>query len=392
MRLFAQAPGEAVSRERLVGDLGREDVAQERAVDVQITRLRRKIEEDPKARAICRRCGARGICWHRIDWWLAAGGFTPPDPRGVFRTKRQDGMIVYSHSDGLGHVTPPGHPERVERLAAVEAGLAGLAVERRECPMGDEADVLRCHPAGYLAAVKAAVPDEGWAQLDGDTFLSPGSFEAAMRAVGGVCAAVDAVVADGGAAFVGCRPPGHHAETAKAMGFCLFGTVAIGVEAGAGFPRACRAWRWWISTCITATAAQDLLWDEGRCLFASSHQMPLFPGTGRPEERGRAWADHERALARRVRTGGRCGRSTSGWCCRRWPTGSPICCWSRAGFDAHADRSSGGVGVGGRGFCLAGDAVVGSRRAGGWSRLWKAAMIWMRWRHRSRRMWAKWQG
>ena len=92
--------------------------------------------------------------------------------------------LVYSHLDCLGHVTPPGHPERVERLAAVERGLAGLPVERRECPFGDEAEVLRCHPAGYQARVKAAVPLDGWAQLDGDTFLSPGSYDGAMRAVG----------------------------------------------------------------------------------------------------------------------------------------------------------------------------------------------------------------
>lgn len=194
-------------------------------------------------------------------------------------------MLVFSHQAGLGHVTPPGHPERVERLAAVEAGLTGLAVERRECPFGDEADVLRCHPAGYLAAVKRAVPATGWAQLDADTFLAPGSSDAAMRAVGGVCAAVDAVVADGGTAFVGCRPPGHHAETARAMGFCLFGTAAIGVKRALevhGLGRVALV----DFDVHHGNGSQDLLWDEGRCLFASSHQMPLFPGTGRADEVG----------------------------------------------------------------------------------------------------------
>ena len=77
----------------------------------------------------------------------------------------------------------------MERLGRSSVGLAGLAVERREAPMGDDADVLRCHPARYLARVRAAVPEAGCAQMDGDTYLSPGSLEAALRAVGGVCAA-----------------------------------------------------------------------------------------------------------------------------------------------------------------------------------------------------------
>ena len=194
--------------------------------------------------------------------------------------------LVYSHPDCRHHVTPPGHPERVDRLMAAERGLSGLAVERRECPMGDEADVLRCHPAGYLARVKAAVPAEGWAQLDADTFLSPGSFDAAMRAVGGICAAVDAVLSgEAKTAFVAGRPPGHHAERDVAMGFCLFGMVAIGAKRALdhhGLGRVAIV----DFDVHHGNGTQDLLWDEGRCLFISSHQMPLYPGTGKPEERG----------------------------------------------------------------------------------------------------------
>jgi acetoin utilization deacetylase AcuC-like enzyme len=195
-------------------------------------------------------------------------------------------MLVFTHPDCLAHVTPPGHPERVERLAAVERGLAGLSVARRECPLGDDAEVLRCHPARYLDRVKSAVPREGWAQLDGDTFLSPGSYQAAMRAVGGICAAVDAVIAGAAkTAFVAGRPPGHHAERETAMGFCLFGTVAIGAKRALdhhGLGRVAIV----DFDVHHGNGTQDLMWDEGRCLFVSSHQMPLYPGSGHPDERG----------------------------------------------------------------------------------------------------------
>ena len=193
---------------------------------------------------------------------------------------------AYTHPDCQLHVTPPGHPERVERLEAVERALRQIPLQRLDCPMGDEADVLRCHPAGYLARVKAAVPKEGWAQLDPDTFLSPGSFVAAMRAVGGICAAVDAVVTgEAKTAFVAGRPPGHHAERDAAMGFCLFGTVAIGAKRALdhhGLGRVAIV----DFDVHHGNGTQDLLWDEGRCLFVSSHQMPLYPGSGKPEERG----------------------------------------------------------------------------------------------------------
>lgn len=199
-------------------------------------------------------------------------------------------LKVFAHADAGGHVTPPGHPERLERLAAVKAGLAeveagGLALDWREATLAADFEVLRCHPADYLAAVKAAVPQAGWAQLDGDTFLAPGSLAAALRAVGGVCAAVDAVAAEGGAAFVVARPPGHHAEMARAMGFCVFNQVAIGAK------RALDALGLGRVAIVDfdvhhGNGTQDLLWNEPRCLFVSSHQMPLYPGTGDSRETG----------------------------------------------------------------------------------------------------------
>ncbi len=237
---------------------------------------------------------------------------------------------------------PPGHPERVERLAAVERGLSGLAVERRECPMGDEADVLRCHPARYQAKVRATVPRNGWAQIDGDTFLAPGSFDAAMRAVGGMCAAVDAVIAgEAQNAFVACRPPGHHAERETAMGFCLFGTVAIGAKRALDHHGLSRV-------AIVdfdvhhGNGTQDLLWDEGRCLYASSHQMPLYPGTGRPDERGA----HGQVLNVPLRAGSGGAEMRAAYERLVFPAleaWQPELLLISAGFDAHADDPLAGL-------------------------------------------------
>lgn len=250
--------------------------------------------------------------------------------------------LAFVHDDCLRHLTPLGHPERVERLVAVERGLAGLAVERRDCPMGEEAEVLRCHPASYLQRVKAAVPEAGWVQLDPDTFLSPGSFQAAMRTLGGVCAAVDAVVTGAAkTAFVAGRPPGHHAERAIAMGFCLFGTVAIGAKRALDHHGLSRV-------AIVdfdvhhGNGTQDLIWDEGRCLFVSSHQMPLYPGTGRPEETGA----HGQVVNVPLR-GGSDGKEMRGLYERvvfpaleAW---KPELLLISAGFDAHADDPLAGL-------------------------------------------------
>jgi acetoin utilization deacetylase AcuC-like enzyme len=195
-------------------------------------------------------------------------------------------MLFFTHSDCDQHITPPGHPERVERLAAVRRAAAALGIGQTPCPMGDEADIRRVHPQSHIDGLRAALPRTGWAQIDGDTVLSPGSLTAALRAVGGATAAVDAVIAgQTRTAFVACRPPGHHAETATAMGFCLFGTVAIAAKRALDHHGLTRV-------AIVdfdvhhGNGTQDLLWDEARCLYVSSHQMPLYPGTGSPVETG----------------------------------------------------------------------------------------------------------
>jgi acetoin utilization deacetylase AcuC-like enzyme len=140
--------------------------------------------------------------------------------------------LFVSHDDCLEHVNPPGHPEQVARLRSVEAALAGArfaGLERREAVLCRREDVLLAHPEGYVRVLEEGLPEEGWAQIDADTSMSPGSLQAAYRAVGGMIDAVEAVVSgEAGNAFVACRPPGHHAERRTAMGFCLFSSVAIG--------------------------------------------------------------------------------------------------------------------------------------------------------------------
>lgn len=234
------------------------------------------------------------------------------------------------------HVTPPGHPERVDRLRAVEAGLQGLTLTRTEAPLAPLDEVTRCHPRAYVDRVAAAVPAERWAQMDGDTYLSPGSLTAALHAVGGACAAVDAVLTGAETtAFVACRPPGHHAETATAMGFCLFGTVAIAAKRALDHHGLSRV-------AIVdfdvhhGNGTQDLMWDEPRCLFASSHQMPLYPGTGSPREVG-AHGQIVNAPLPEGSGGARMRQVYDTVIFPRLVAWQPELILISAGFDAHAD-------------------------------------------------------
>jgi acetoin utilization deacetylase AcuC-like enzyme len=279
-------------------------------------------------------------------------------------------VLVYAHPASAGHVTPPGHPEQVARLAAVERGLTGLAVERREMPQATDADILRGHPAEYLARVRGAVPDVGWAQLDGDTYLSPGSVEAASRAVGGACAAVDAVMSGGRRAFVAARPPGHHAETSTAMGFCIFGTVAIAAKHAMAVHGLARV-------AIVdfdvhhGNGTQDLMWDEARCRFISTHQMPLYPGSGAPAERGA----HGQIINLPLREGSGGAVMRAIYEAQVFPVledYAPELLLISAGFDAHRDDPLAGLNWQAgdyawltRGLCrIAGDRVVSCLEGG----------------------------
>src|SRR6185369_16965660 len=144
----------------------------------------------------------------------------------------------------------------------------------------------RCHPMDYIEAIRDASPAEGLVRLDADTSMSPGSLEAALRAVGGAKLAVDDVMAGTAKnAFVATRPPGHHTETARPMGFCLFNNSAIAARYAQKAHGAERA-------AIVdfdvhhGNGSQDIFWSDRSVMYCSTHEMPLYPGTGAVGERG----------------------------------------------------------------------------------------------------------
>lgn len=200
-------------------------------------------------------------------------------------------MLLFTHPAMLDHGVPPGHPERPQRLTAVLDALAPLSLPTREAPLAPRTAVERVHPGVYVDAMEAAFPGagEGMVALDtGDTFLSDGSREAAWRAAGAVTAAVDAVLGgEDRLAFCAVRPPGHHAEPARPMGFCVFNNIAVGALHALdahGLQRVCV-----IDFDVHhGNGTQAVAEKEARLLFCSTHQSPLYPGTGRATDTGLA--------------------------------------------------------------------------------------------------------
>ena len=197
--------------------------------------------------------------------------------------------LLFTHPAGLGHAMPPGHPECAERLKAIDQALEAerfAALIRVEAPLGTLDRVALCHPRAYAEALVASSPITGFVHVDADTFMSPGTIEAALRGVGGAVAAVDEVMAGKARnAFVAMRPPGHHAERERAMGFCFFNHAAIAArhaQTAHGAERVAIV-DWDVHH---GNGTQDIFWDDASVLYASVHEMPLYPGTGSASERG----------------------------------------------------------------------------------------------------------
>lgn len=196
---------------------------------------------------------------------------------------------LYTHDISVEHLTPPGHPERPDRIRALDEAFSDPrfdALERMEAPEGDPAFFELAHPKSHIDMIQEKIPETGLAIVDADTSASPRSWEAVLHVCGAAMSAVDAVF-DGEAdnVFVSMRPPGHHAEKTTAMGFCLVNQIAIAARYAQQKHGAERV-------AIVdfdvhhGNGTQDIFYDDSTVLFASTHQMPLYPGSGALNETG----------------------------------------------------------------------------------------------------------
>lgn len=199
--------------------------------------------------------------------------------------------LLLHHATFLDHLTPVGHPERPDRLRAIDRILEHerfQALERDAAPIGSLEDIARAHPVSYIDTLHRLAPEEGLARIDADTTMSPGTWEAALRGAGGACRAVDEVVTKHvNNAFSASRPPGHHAEKDRAMGFCFFNNVAVAAryaQAVHGIDRIAIV----DFDVHHGNGTQDIFWNDKSVMYCSTHQMPLYPGSGAANETGDA--------------------------------------------------------------------------------------------------------
>lgn len=197
--------------------------------------------------------------------------------------------LLLSHDICIEHQTPEGHPERPDRLRALNQILASEHFDelaREDAPIAPREQVLLAHPEDYVSMIEGLSPESGMEAIDADTWMSPASLEAALRAVGAATRAVDALAnREVDNAFCATRPPGHHAETNRAMGFCLFNQAAVAAE----YARE----EYDLERVAVVdfdvhhgNGTQDIFWSDSDLFYGSTHQMPLFPGSGARSETG----------------------------------------------------------------------------------------------------------
>jgi acetoin utilization deacetylase AcuC-like enzyme len=197
--------------------------------------------------------------------------------------------LYITHPACLDHQTPFGHPERPDRIRAIERALEKerfTSLIREQAPMAEMESLALAHPEDHIRRLRDISPREGIVRIDEDTVMSPGTYEAALRGAGGAVLAVDEVMAGKVRnAFVAMRPPGHHAERVRAMGFCFFNNAAIAARHAQKKHGAERVaiFDWDVHH---GNGTQDIFWSDETVLYCSTHEAPLYPGTGALSEAG----------------------------------------------------------------------------------------------------------
>lgn len=197
--------------------------------------------------------------------------------------------LYITHPAALAHQTPLGHPERPERIRAINGVLEKerfASLIREQAPMAEIGMLTLAHPEHHVIAIRDIAPREGMVRIDEDTVMSPGTYEAALRSAGGAVLAVDEVMTGTARnAFVAMRPPGHHAERTRAMGFCFFNNAAIAARHAQRRHGAERVaiLDWDVHH---GNGTQDIFWRDPTVLYCSTHESPLYPGTGAASEQG----------------------------------------------------------------------------------------------------------
>jgi acetoin utilization deacetylase AcuC-like enzyme len=253
--------------------------------------------------------------------------------------------LLIEHPIFLEHEMPPGHPERVDRIRVVTQALAHPTFDdaiRRAAPKAEIEATTLVHDRRYVDIIVANAPTEGFVQLDADTFMSPGTLPAALHAVGGACLAVDEVMRGSVAnAFCAIRPPGHHAESDSGMGFCIFNNVAIAARHAQkkhGLPRVAIM----DFDVHHGNGSQEIFWSYPTVMYCSTHQMPLYPGTGARDERGA----HDNIVNAPLRSGDggtQFKEAMESVILPRMHAFGPDLVIISAGFDAHANDPLGGL-------------------------------------------------